>query len=174
MSNTALASPEEQIDDIDWGGIRASAVVIGVREAARRAVPHLRGEEQIRFVNRVLKRSEREQWMPKGWKSPASAMRTAGRDVSSTVITGAEILSQHMTNCDNESKIGYATVSRKLATRFSEMEPDDLIACTPAVKDGVVIADKTFGWTRQAQEKQAALVQIAITGCPSVSIAPTE
>jgi hypothetical protein len=134
-------------EDIDWAGIRAAAVVIGVREAARQAASNLTEEEQERFVFRVLKRSQREKWILPDMHRPASCAPKA-TPLSSTVLTGSETLEKHMADCDAQSKMGYATVSSKLSSAFAQMKPEQLIACTPAVKDGVAIADKTFGWTR--------------------------
>jgi hypothetical protein len=68
--------------------------------------------------------------------------------------------------CDIQSKVGYATVSRKLAQHFAELDPQELAASTPAIKDGVVIADKTFGWNKPEQGSQQALVQIHVSGPP--------
>lgn len=116
-----------------------------------------------------------------GWKRTArevSATKAGGRPAhpqsGSIQPRPTEQALSVMDTLDGRNKLAYAVTSTKIAERFSEMDPDELIACTPAVKDGVSIADKTFGWTRQAQEKQAALVQIAITGCPSVSVGSTE
>lgn len=58
--------------DIDWPGIRAAAVTIGVREAARRAATNLPPVEANRFVERVLKRSTREGWIKE--KQAATAL----------------------------------------------------------------------------------------------------
>jgi len=55
---------------IDWPGIRATAVDVGVREAARQTAAHLPDDGRERFVFRVLKRPQRE-----GWVVPVKAMR---------------------------------------------------------------------------------------------------
>lgn len=172
MSEKSIAVRE----DIDWSGIRAAAVVIGVREAARRAACDLPQQEQDRFTERVMKRCSREGWLTKGEYVKASPREVM--PLSAPVRTGSDLLLEHLEECDAESKKGYATVSRKLAGHFACMEAEKLIACTPAVKDGVSIADKTFGWTAQREKAQSnPLLLLSITGCPSVTVqgnAPTE
>jgi len=47
-------------EGIDWAGLRAAAVAIGIRQAARQAVRDLPSDEQERFVQRAMKRCSRE------------------------------------------------------------------------------------------------------------------
>ena len=47
-------------EDVDWSGLRASAVIMGIKPAARAACRHLPEDEQTRFVERVAKRASRE------------------------------------------------------------------------------------------------------------------
>ena len=78
---------------VDWPGIRASAVAVGVREAARRSAAHLPDDERERFVFRVLKRSQREGWVvgAKATRAAPVARQTAG-PMSSNVLTGGDVL----------------------------------------------------------------------------------
>ena len=48
---------------VDWSGIRAAAVVMGVRAAARKAADNLPEHQQKRFINRVMQRCHREGWI---------------------------------------------------------------------------------------------------------------
>ena len=56
-------SHKTDLSAIDWPGIRAAAVAIGVREAARQAGSNLPPDELVRFTERVMKRSSREGWL---------------------------------------------------------------------------------------------------------------
>ena len=52
-------------EEIDWAGLRAAAVAIGIRKAARQAARDLPPDEQERFVQRAMKRCSREKWLVK-------------------------------------------------------------------------------------------------------------
>jgi hypothetical protein len=43
-------------EEIDWPGLRAAAVAIGIRKAARHAARDLPPNEQARFIQRAMKR----------------------------------------------------------------------------------------------------------------------
>ena len=52
-------------EEIDWAGLRAAAVAIGIRKAARQAARNLPPDEQERFVQRAMKRCSRQKWLVK-------------------------------------------------------------------------------------------------------------
>ena len=47
-------------EEIDWPGLRAAAVAIWIRKAARHAARDLPPDEQERFIQRAMKRCSRE------------------------------------------------------------------------------------------------------------------
>lgn len=71
---------------IDWAGIRAAAVVMGVRAAARKAASNLPEYQQKRFLNRVMQRCHREGWI--------KAKEEDERSMSSPADNPADIVSQ--------------------------------------------------------------------------------
>src|SRR5215471_9347949 len=52
-------------DEIDWAGLRAAAVAVGIRQAARQAARDLPLDERERFVQRAMKRCSRQKWLAK-------------------------------------------------------------------------------------------------------------
>ena len=61
-------------EEIDWAGIRAAAVAIGIRRAARQAARDLLPDEQERFMQRAMKRCSRERWLVKSQQDKADAV----------------------------------------------------------------------------------------------------
>jgi hypothetical protein len=64
-------------EEIDWAGLRAAAVAIGIRKAARQAARDLPPDEQERFIQRAMKRCSREKWLVKSQQDKADAVVTA-------------------------------------------------------------------------------------------------
>jgi hypothetical protein len=50
----------QTVNDVDWAGLRAAAVAIGIRPAARQAARDLPPDEQERFVQRAMKGCSRQ------------------------------------------------------------------------------------------------------------------
>ena len=61
-------------EEIDWAGLRAAAVAIGIRPAARQAARDLPPDEQERFVQRAMKRCSRQKWLVKCQQDKADAI----------------------------------------------------------------------------------------------------
>src|SRR5215472_4143523 len=61
-------------EEIDWAGLRAAAVAIGIRAAARQAARDLPPDEQERFIQRAMKRCSREKWLVKAQQHKANAV----------------------------------------------------------------------------------------------------
>lgn len=92
---------------IDWPGIRTNAVTLGIRGAARAATSHLPHYERDRFVERVMKRAQREGWetqrrevmMSAGLSAMSSKAGAPPLPLSANVRNGAE--SQSIVNAEN-------------------------------------------------------------------------
>lgn len=89
---------------IDWPGIRANAVFMGIRAAARAAAVNLPDDEQTRFVNRALQRAHREGWTDAKQVAQSSVVVGNEKPMSSTVITGAEA-GQNMLDAEKNPKL---------------------------------------------------------------------
>jgi len=60
-------------EEIDWARLRAAAVAIGIRKAARQASRDLPPNEQERFIQRAMKRCSREKWLVKSQQDKAQS-----------------------------------------------------------------------------------------------------
>lgn len=89
---------------IDWPGIRAAAVIVGVREAARQAGADLPSLERNRFVERVLKRSAREGWIVQKAEIMSATRTNDEKAMSANVLTGAESM-QNMLDAEKNPKL---------------------------------------------------------------------
>lgn len=74
---------------IDWNGIRAAAIAVGIREAARQASANVEEPERTKLVSRILKRSTREKWLAIKEKAVQLASNPA---LSTKVHSGQEIV----------------------------------------------------------------------------------
>ena len=81
-------------EEIDWAGLRAAAVAIGIRPAARQAALHLPPDEQERFMQRAMKRCSRQKWLAKAQQDKADAVVTSPTALSANVRKGSNVLSE--------------------------------------------------------------------------------
>ncbi len=126
---------------IDWPGIRAAAVTIGVRKAARQAGRDLPPDEQERLVYRALKRSQREGWVTASEQVKADAT-PQGKPLSSHVLNGVDLLRETMSEDDRETKLSLSRSFRRLA-KDAEAAPLAQAADVLTVTKGAALV---HGW----------------------------
>jgi hypothetical protein len=141
--------PQDIAEDVDWSGLRASAVIMGIKPAARAACRHLPEDEQARFVERVAKRASREGWeahrvstMSTLTTAPQRQGGTQPKPLSTPVHDAATIQAEQ--NAENGAR------SRSAALRYSARNLEHL-ADLPA-EEGVLLAPQA-----------ASLVKVAAT-----------
>ena len=103
IHNLQLSLPVVRDEEIDWAGLRAAAVAIGIRKAARQAARNLPFDEQERFVQRAMKRCSREKWLVKAQQDKADAVAASTRNLSANVRTGADSLAHMLAERRQES-----------------------------------------------------------------------
>jgi hypothetical protein len=108
-------------EEIDWAGLRAAAVAIGIRKAARHAACDLPPDEQERFIQRAMKRCSREKWLVKSEQIKADAVATSPTVLSANVRKGADVLIELLADNSKRSKIGFSKASVKAAEHFAEL-----------------------------------------------------
>ena len=81
-------------EEIDWAGLRAAAVAIGIRPAARQAARNLPPDEKERFVQRAMKRCSREKWLVKSQQDKTDAIVMFPTALSANVRKGSNVLSE--------------------------------------------------------------------------------
>src|SRR5262249_11044867 len=93
------------VNDVDWSGLRAAAVAIGIRPAARQAARDLPPHEQERFVQRAMKRCSREKWLVKAQQDKADAAATSTRTLSANVRSGADAVAHTLNERKDKSAL---------------------------------------------------------------------
>ena len=111
-------------EEIDWAGLRAAAVAIGIRKAARHAARDLPPNEQDRFVQRAMKRCSREKWLVKSQQDKADAVVTSPNALSANVRNGADVLSEVLAEDSRETRIGLSAAARKAAEHLAASKAD--------------------------------------------------
>ncbi len=160
--------------DIDWPGLRAAAVRIGIKPAARLAGRDLPPDELARFVERVAKRAVREGWEVKRLAVestvstiPASSVHVGGavpKKLSTAVLSGAETLSEE--NAEN-SRAGRAALLRygaKVASHAADLDPGAGLASAPLVASVAKTLALAGDWQQQDSAPRLTLNLFQIGG----------
>ena len=112
---------------IDWPGLRAAAVAIGIRKAARQAARDLPPDEQARSVQRAMKRCSREKWLVKSEQVKADAVAMSPTALSANVRTGADALANALAEDSHATRIATARAHRKAAEHAATLSGKQLM-----------------------------------------------
>jgi uncharacterized protein (DUF1499 family) len=133
-------------EEIDWPGLRAAAVAIGIRRAARQAAHDLPPDEQERFVQRAMKRCSREKWLVKSQQDKADGVATSPTALSANVRKGSDVLSQVLAEDSRETRIGLSAAARKAAETFARMPGSKVIKHAQAHRHVTASSSVLHGW----------------------------
>jgi hypothetical protein len=111
-------------EEIDWSGLRAAAVGIGIRPAARQAARDLPPDEQERFVQRAMKRCSRQKWLAKAQQDKADAVATSARTLSANVRTGADALAHTLAERRQDSVVHLSKYAVDAGKRLAQSKGD--------------------------------------------------
>ena len=139
-------------EEIDWPGLRAAAVAIGIRKAARQAARDLPPDEQERFVQRAMKRRSREKWLVKSQEDKADAVVTSPTALSANVRKGADVLSEILAEDSRETRIGLSAAARKAAETFGKMPGSKVIKHAQAHRHMTASASQLHSWDDNGNE----------------------
>jgi hypothetical protein len=147
-----LQSELNQPQSIDWSGIRAASLVIGVREAARRAAANLPADEVKRFVSRVLKRCDRERWLDI-LKEPSkqNAAGPLALPQSSNVFNGSDSLAAHLREDNESTRADLSRATRKASKVLGDADGEFVIARSEDLRRVVSSAAQIHGWDQEQQ-----------------------
>jgi hypothetical protein len=148
--------------DIDWSGLRAAAVAIGIRPAARRAAEDLPPHERERFIQRAMKRCSREKWLVKAQQHKADAVVTSPTALSANVRKGSDVLSEILTEDSRETRIGLSSAARNAAETFAKMPGGKVIKHAHAHRHITASASTLHGWDEAQARGQETLVSVQI------------
>ena len=133
-------------EEIDWAGLRAAAVAIGIRPAARQAACDLPPDEQERFIQRAMKRCSRQKWLVKSQQDKADAVATSPRALSANVRNGSDVLSETLAEDSRETRIGLSVAARKAAETFAKMPGQKVIKNAQAHRHMTASARQLHSW----------------------------
>src|SRR2546422_3115375 len=114
-------------EEIDWAGLRAAAVAVGIRQAARQAARNLPPDEQERFVLRAMKRCSRQKWLTKSQQDKADAVVTSPSALSANVRKGSDVLSEVLAEDSRATRIGLSAAARKVAEHLAASKPTKIV-----------------------------------------------
>jgi len=112
------------VNDVDWPGLRAAAVAIGIRPAARQAARDLPPHERERFVQRAMKRCSREKWLVKAQQDKADAIATSTRNLSANVRSGADALAETLNERRQDSVVHLSKYAVDAGKRLADSKGD--------------------------------------------------
>jgi hypothetical protein len=149
-------------EEIDWAGLRAAAVAIGIRKAARHAARDLPQDEQERFVQRAMKRCSREKWLVKSQQDKADAIAMSSCGLSANVRKGSVVLSEILEEDSRETRMGLSSAARNAAETFAKMPGSKVIKHAQAHRHITASSSQLHGWDEVEAPGRQAIVNIAI------------
>jgi hypothetical protein len=152
-------------EEIDWPGLRAAAVAIGIRKAARQAARNLPPDEQERFVQRAMKRCSREKWLVKSEQVKADAVATSPAALSANVRKGSDVLSEILAEDSRETRIGLSAAARKAAETFAKMPGKKVIKHAQAHRHITASSSQLHGWDEQKFGPDFTLNVLSLGAC---------
>jgi hypothetical protein len=148
--------------DIDWSGLRAAAVAIGIRSAARQAAQDLPPHEQERFIQRAMKRCSRQKWLAKAQQDKTDAIVTSPTALSANVRKGADVLSEILAEDSRQTHIGLSSAARNAAETFAKMPGAKVIKHAQAHRHITASSSQLHGWDEAQARGQETLVSVQI------------
>ena len=157
-------------EEIDWAGLRAAAVAIGIRPAARQAARDLPPDEQERFIQRAMKRCSRQKWLVKSQQDKAEAVVASPSALSANVRKGADVLSETLAEDSRETRLGLSGAARKAAETFGKMPGSKVIKHAQAHRHVTASASVLHSWDAQQDNGANVIVNIALLDIPPSEI----
>jgi hypothetical protein len=136
----------ENLFEVDWAGLRAAAVAVGIRQAARQAARDLPPDEQERFIQRAMKRCSREKWLVKSQQDKADALVTSPNALSANVRKGSDVVSEILAEDSRETRIGLSAAARKAAKTLAKMPGSKVIKHAQAHRHMTASSRVLHGW----------------------------
>lgn len=149
---------------IDWAGIRANAVTMGIRPAARAAAANLSPDERERFVFRVLKRAAREKWeeaKAKALQAVAATPTTSEKPLSSKVLNGSESMANSIADDSNAARGALMATVRKGAEHLRDLDGEEIVEKAKSVQQLAAAGNVAGAWT-QEKGSDAGLVSVTL------------
>ena len=149
-------------EEIDWAGLRAAAVAIGIRPAARQAARDLPPDEQERFIQRAMKRCSREKWLVKSQQDKADAVVTSPTALSANVRKGADVLSETLAEDSRETRISLSAAARKAAEHLAASKATKIVRKHHALRSITQSAAELHDWNEKHPDQHFTLNMLNI------------
>lgn len=147
---------------IDWPGIRAAAVTIGVREAARQAAADMPENERKTFIERVMKRSSREGWIVRKTELLSAPRTVPENTASAPVRSGADSIAQALADDNSATKTGFSRAARTVAEAAASYDAPKVLENSRALRDVATIAGQVHGWNEREGDDRRVMINIGI------------
>lgn len=147
---------ENSVAPVNWEAVRALAMVVGVREAARRMEIN---EETVK------KRCTRERWLA---SSEAQRANRIARDMRSGVtvspqLSPAALVASELQQLGNKSRLSLARGIAKAGEHIEQMQPADIVQDANNVKAIAQTADIVHGFRNSAPNVK---IRIGVLAAP--------
>jgi len=136
-------------EEIDWAGLRAAAVAVGIRQAARPAARDLPPDEQERFIQRAMKRCSRQKWLVKSQQDKADAIVTSPSALSANVRKGCDVLSEVLAEDSRATRLGLSAAARKAAEHLAASKPAKIVRKHHALRSITQSAAELHDWNEK-------------------------
>jgi hypothetical protein len=144
-------------EEIDWPGLRAAAVAVGIRQAARQAARNLPPDEQERFVQRAMKRCSRQKWLAKSQQDKADAVATSPTALSANVRKGSDVLSEVLAEDSRATRIGLSAAARKAAEHLAASKATKIVRKHHALRSITKSAAELHDWNEKHPDQHFTL-----------------
>jgi hypothetical protein len=149
-------------NQIDWAGIRANSVSIGIRAAARAAAANLPDIERERFVNRALQRAHREGWTEAKQAAVSSIVVRNEKPLSSNVINGADSIAKAIAEDSEASRAAILKTVRKGSEHLRDKEGEYIVENAKNVQQLASAGNVAGKWNEREGDDRRVMINIGI------------
>lgn len=146
--------------NVDWSGLRAASVAVGIREACRQATADLPPDEAKRFTERAMKRCSREKWLTQAAEAKQVAVSASPQTLSANVRTGADSVANTLKERENHTKLGLSMFTARAARVAAKLPKEKLLKSANEVKAVADIAGKV--WPQEAGKGSQVSINLLI------------
>jgi hypothetical protein len=151
-------------EEIDWAGLRAAAVAIGIRRAARQAAQDLPPDEKERFVQRAMKRCSRQKWLVKSQQDKVDAVAMSPTTLSADVRKGSDVLNEVLAEDSRATRIGLSAAARKAAETLAKMPGSKVIKHAQAHRHMTASSSVLHRWEDKGNPLPLSLLRMRVIG----------
>ena len=146
--------------EVDWAGLRAAAVAIGILPAARQAAQNLPLDERERFVQRAMKRCSGQKWLVKSQQDKADAIAASPTALSANVRNGADVLSETLAEDSRETRFALSKAALCSARKVKSVS----VRTAKDFRDLTAAASQIGEWNKLGGDGKITLNVLTVSG----------